>query len=237
MSLWITLARWCRGVRPLALRSSLSALAVCAACSAGAPDEAGSDHATVEDELADVVYQGQVTDEALLRLLDSAPQPEAQPQLSVCVPQAGAGLVGEAPIEFSFARQSCALEPDARIEPRSMAAPSPERHAANAGTRAAREPLLSVLLSAFAPIGVAHAHGAPFNGTGYYLRVVDAAGEVSMQAFTDATTYTPTQAQWTRMAESTGPLRLEIVWAEFDNNEVAGNGPFEARPVSFQLQK
>jgi len=209
-------------------------VAICVACSAGAPDEGGSEHANLDDDLADVAYQGKVTDEALMRLLDRTPQPE-QPQLSICVPQAGAAVTGEAPIEFSFSASGCAFAP--RMKRRGVAAPNPNRHADNASTRAVEEPVLSVLLGALAPIGVAHAHGAPFNGTGYYLRVVDAAGVVSMQAFTDATTYTPNQAQWTRMIESTGPLRLEIVWAEFDNNEVAGNGPFEALPVAFRLEK
>lgn len=212
-------------------------MAICAACSAGAPDDGGSEHPSLQDDLSAVVYHGKVTDEALVRLLDRTPQPEAQPQLSVCTPQAGAAVTGAAPIEFSFAMQSCALAPDAWLKRRRVTTPSPNRHADNASLQATEERVLSVLLGALAPIGVAHAHGSPFNGTGYYLRVVDAAGAVSMQAFTDTTTYTPNQAQWTRMAESAAPLRLEIVWAEFDNNEVAGNGPFEALPVSFQLQK
>lgn len=219
MSAWIRLARVCRGVRPFALRSSVSAIAICVACSAGAPDERSSERPNLEDELAEVVYQGTVTDEALLRLLDRVPQPESQPQVSVCSPEAGAGVTAASPIEFSFAMHSCALVPE----------PSPKRRSA--------EPVLSVLLGALTPIGVAHAHGAPFNGTAYYLRVLDAEGVVRMQAFTDGTAYTPNQAQWARMIESTGTLRLEIVWAEFDNNEVAGNGPFEAPPVSFRLQK
>lgn len=201
-------------------------MAVCVACSA-APDDGGSEHTHPEDELEDVVYQGKVTDEALMRLLDQEPGPEAEPQVSVCSVAAGMSVTQETPIEFSFSTSGCALAPVA----------SPNRYAWNASAKPAGEPVLSLLLSALAPIGVAHAHGAPFNGTAYYLRVLDAAGVVSMQAFTDATTYTPNQAQWARMVESTGPLRLEIVWAEFDNNEVAGNGPFEAQPVSFQLQK
>ena len=219
MSGWIQLTRLCRGVRPIALGWSVSAIAICVACSAGGPDEP-SEHSNVEDELAEVVYQGNVTDEALLRLLDRTPQPQSQPQVSMCSLDAGASVTAQAPIEFSFTMSSCALVPN----------PSATR-------RSAAEPVLSVLLGALAPIGVAHAHGAPFNGTAYYLRVSDAQGVPTMQAFTDGTAYTPNQAQWTRMIESAQPLRLEIVWAEFDNNEVAGNGPFEAPAVSFQLQK
>lgn len=228
MFAWIKLTRLCRGVRPFALRCSASALAICVACSAGAPDE---QHANLEDELAGVVYQGKVTDEALLRLLDRAPQPESQVHVSVCSLEAGASLTQEAPIEFSSAMSSCALGSNSAAKGRSGAA------AGTARVQFSGEPVLSMLLGALAPIRVAHAHGSPFNGTAYYLRVLDAEGLVSMQAFTDATAYTPNQAQWTRMSESTGPLRLEIFWAEFDNNEVAGNGPFEARPVSFQLEK
>jgi len=201
-------------------------MAFCVACSAGAPDDGGSGHAHQEAALVDVVYQGKVTDEALLRLLDHESQPEAQAQVSVCSVAAGAIVTPETPIEFSLSTSGCALAPAA----------SPNTYAGNA-RQATDEPVLSVLLGALAPIGVAHAHGAPFNGTAYYLRVVDAGGVVSMRAFTDATTYTPNQAQWARMIESTAPLQLEIVWAEFDNNEVAGSGPFEAQPVSFQLQK
>ena len=227
MSSRIKPAQCWRGVRPFALRSSASAIAICVACSAGAPDEGGAEHAHLEDELGDVVYQGKVTDEALLRLLDHELQAEVEPRVSVCSMAAGATVTPDTPVEFSLSTSGCALAPD----------PSPNRHAWNSSTQPAEEPVLSILVGALVPIGVAHAHGAPFNGTAYYLRVVDAHGVVSMQAFTDAMTYTPNQAQWARMVESTGPLRLEIVWAEFDNNEVAGSGPFEAQPVSFQLQK
>jgi len=224
MSPRIKLTRHRRGVRPFVLRWSVSAVAICAACSAEAPDDGASQDPIVEQDLAQVVYQGEVTDEALLRLLDSVAQPESQPHVSMCSVESGTSLPAATPIEFSFSMSTCALAPDLSGERLGQAMPQ-------------AEPILSRLLGVFAPIGVAHAHGAPFNGTAYYLRVVDADGAVSMQAFTDATTYKPNQAQWTRMVESPGPLRLEIVWAEFDNNEVAGNGPFEATPVSFQLQR
>jgi hypothetical protein len=95
-------ARWWRGVRPFALLSSASAVAICVACSAGAPDDGGSEDAHLEDELGDVVYQGKVTDEALLRLLDHESQPEAQPQVSVCSVAAGMSVTPETPIEVSF---------------------------------------------------------------------------------------------------------------------------------------
>lgn len=236
MSTRIRPARPRRGARPFALRWSVSAIAICAACSAGAPEEEGSEHPHPEEQLGEVVYQGKVTDEALMRLLDHVAQPQSQPQVSVCAPRAEAALTRQTPIEFSFATSGCTLAPDARWKNRTKAAPTPARHASNASTKASREPMLSVLLSAL-PLGVAHAHGDPFNGTAYYLRVLDSAGVVKMQAFTDATTYTPNQAQWTRVVESGLPLRLEIVWAEFDNNEVVGNGPFEVPPVSFLLQE
>src|SRR5688572_17505127 len=105
-------ARWWRGVRPFALRSSASAIAISVACSAGAPDEGGSEHAHPEDELGDVAYQGKVTDEALMRLLDHEPQPEAEPRVSVCSVAAGMSVTQETAIEFSFSTSGCALAPD-----------------------------------------------------------------------------------------------------------------------------
>src|SRR5688572_24672316 len=119
MSAWLRLVRLRPGVRPFALRWSVSALAVSVACSAAAPGERDSEHESLEEDLAEVVYQGKVTDEALVGLLDRVPQPESQPQVSVCVPEAGASLTAQAPIEFSFATSSCALGPEASAKLRS----------------------------------------------------------------------------------------------------------------------
>jgi hypothetical protein len=111
--------------------------------------------------------------------------------------------------------------------------PAPSRYEPPSWTLRARTDLTSL----FGPLRAAHAHGTPFNGLGYYLEVNDADGNHGLRVFTDEGSYTPDSEAWSALASLSQPLRLTIVLAIFEENEVpAGNGPYLGGSIEFRVE-
>lgn len=165
-------------------------------------------------DLTGVVYEGATTDEALERLLDATPKDDPKRYVIVASPDLSAPLSAEAPVTFEYHLATEAFQAPA---PRSKAAP-----AAPAWQRSLRE-----VLQLLGPPRVAHAHGAPFNGTGYFLELHGADGGAILRVFTSKQSYTPDADAWQRVVNAPPPLTLEITSAFFEDNDVpADGGPF-----------
>jgi hypothetical protein len=83
----------------------------------------------------------------------------------------------------------------------------------------------------------AHAHGTPYNGVAYLLEFADGSGQKRLQVFTDVTSFTIPEAEWTALAENPNPITLTIFSATFEENDVvSGGGPFERAHVTFTIR-
>jgi hypothetical protein len=207
----------------------LGALAAAAGCGAPAAAPGLADGAPPADAPPgpEVVYVGAATDEALLRLLDSAPQDVSSRRLVIDSPAAGAALAADSPVAFAFHAAVAALPRAPRRLRLAEAPASPP-----AWRRVMRE--LGALLG---PERAARAHGAPFNGSGFYLVVTDASARELLRVFTDQTSYTPDAARWAALAAAGQPLTLTITWAQFEENRIPeASGPFIGGALSLTIQ-
>jgi hypothetical protein len=92
-------------------------------------------------------------------------------------------------------------------------------------------------LNLVGPIRVAHAHGTPFSGFGYFLTLDGADGTSVLRVFTDTTSYTPDAPAWAAFADAAQPLTLSVVTAIFEENEIPdGAGPYLGGSVDFSVE-
>ncbi|HET9932096.1 MAG TPA: hypothetical protein VFQ35_15440 [Polyangiaceae bacterium] len=193
------------------------AWAFCCGCS--------SDHHADDENpsLSDVVFVGGTTDEALSVMLDATPKDVASERVTFVSPEPSATLSKAAPVAIQFQGAHARLQ--APVDERPAQRPSLARRA------------LWDLEQLLKPIGVAHAHGAPFNGTGYFLVFEDAAHQSRLRVFTDQTAYTPDSAGWGAIAAGQQPIKLSVTSAVFEENAVLGDGgPFAAGSIEFSVR-
>jgi hypothetical protein len=186
------------------------------------------DDANDPDANDPVQYVGGTTDEALEHLLDASATQKAGFALSLDAPT-GSDLAKQTPALFSFRKQSqTGIVPPA-LRGRSLETDSVLPHWFSRGLRE--------LAELIGPERVAHAHGTPYNGEGYFLSFDDKAGTPLLQVFTSSTSFTPSQPQWDQLAAAGQPLKLSIVWATFEENEVAeGGGPYLGLEYQFTIR-
>jgi hypothetical protein len=191
---------------------------------AGCGDKGTASAAGAEAELGYVVYVGQVTADALSRLLGLPAEDVATERLAIDTPTEGAELSAQTPVAFAYRQMMAERRP---TEP---GLASPQR--AGRLRRALAE--LGALLG---PIRPAAAHTPPFNGTGMFLVVSDATGTRRLQVFTDQPSFLSTTTGWATLAAARQPLTLAITWAAFDEGRILdGNGPFVGGSVQFQIE-
>lgn len=186
------------------------AIATSFACSAPAPDPA--------EPLAidQVVYVGETTDEALLRLLDAEASDVAAQRLLIVAPEAASVQSRSTPLAIEFR-----VPTTARLR-------HPQRPTRGWLRRA---------VGWLSPIATAYAHGTPFNGAGYLLVLRGADGGAALELFTDATTYAPSIDVWTTLADAAQPLTLSVTYAWFEDNAIpVGGGPFVGGDVEFRIE-
>lgn len=194
-----------------------------AACASD--DEPSSTPESTAGLRPDIVYEGKVTDEALAALVSLPARDVAARRLVVEEPVAGGVSAAAVPGVFRF-RAAVTASGD-----RPEAAPN-ERHTPQGHPRWWRE-----LQKLIGPVQRAHAHGVPFSGTGYFVRIVDADGVAQLLAFTDALEHRPSAEAWATLAASAQPLTLDITWAVFEFNEVPlDGGPFVGGTLQFRVE-
>jgi hypothetical protein len=191
---------------------------IVSACSGDHHDEDGN------PALADVVIVGDASDEALTVMLVLTAKDVPSEHVSFVAPEAGATLSKATPATIEFQRASAHNQ-------RRLSEPTPFR------SLDAHQRFLADLKGLLRPLGVAHAHGAPFNGTGYFLVFTDAAKHTALRVFTDQTSYTPDASAWSALAAGTQPITLTVTSAIFEENAVlADGGPFTAGSVQFSVE-
>jgi len=181
------------------------------------------DHDEENPSLADVVYVGGTTDEALAVMLDKPAKDVASEYVTFISPDSGAALSKDTPVAVEFQPASAQHTP--RVPER---APFPGL--------SAKQRVLAGLNWLVHPIGIAHAHGEPFNGNGYFLVFADASKKNYLRVFTDQTSYTPTATAWAGLAAGQQPITVSLTTATFEENAVpADGGPFIGGSVEFSV--
>lgn len=137
-------------------------------------------------------------------------------------PEAAATLSKDAPVAIEF-QPATALRTREHVPPRGVVGRS--------------RSFFGELKRFLAPVGVAHAHGAPFNGTAYFLVFADAYHSARLRVFTNQTTYTPSASEWSALATGPQPIELSVTSATFEENSVlTDGGPFNAGTLSFSVR-
>lgn len=169
--------------------------------------------------LDDVVFVNDISDEALARLLEQTPVNEPAERLEIYAPSADAVLPKTTPVSFSWRKAGSARRPAVPAQP----------------SRLPR--LLHALETFLSPIGVAHAHGAPYTGPAYYLVFSVPNNAQLLRVFTAARSYTPDDASWAKLSAARGPIRLDISSAIFENSLIVSDGgPFLGATTQFTLE-
>jgi hypothetical protein len=199
-------------------------LLAAAACSSKSADKPAAESTRVPD-LDEVVYVNATTDEALDRLLNTTAKDDPKQYVLLDSPDVAAPVSANAPATFAFHPASNAA--NAPVRPA-----RPEQKAPPVWRRPLRE-----LLQLLGPPREAFAHGAAFNGTGYFLEFIDAGGKPVHQAFTDLTSYTPEADAWQDLVEAEQPLTLRISSAFFEDNMIPSDGgPFVGGSFQFSIE-
>ncbi|HEY0465526.1 MAG TPA: hypothetical protein VGC79_15025 [Polyangiaceae bacterium] len=204
--------------------SLLVLLASCSSDKASAP--------TGEQDLSNVIYVGgEVTDEALERMLDTPVKNDPRHAATIDSPDFSAPLSKDSPFTLKF-----------HLVSELTRAPGPHSIPAKNTSSKWQRPLHE-LLQFLAPERIAHAHGAPYNGTAYYLVITDADSKTRLQVFTpaaDATgqvVFTPEDMDWQNLVQAPQPLKLEISSAVFEENAVpVDGGPFVGGTFPFRIE-
>jgi len=195
------------------------------ACSSNTDAPANSNGPDGEQDLSNVIYVPNVTDEALERMLAITPKTDARQAVIVDSPDLTAPVSKDSPATLRFHLVGeTAHAPALRFAPSS--------HAPSKWRRGVHE-----FLQLLAPERIAHAHGEPYNGTAYYLVISDKDSKQILQVFTPETSYTPEALDWQHLVEAPQPLTLEITSAFFESNSVpVDGGPFVGGKFQFRIE-
>jgi len=192
---------------------------------AGCSDEKSDEPAPEGEDLADVIYVGRPTDEALVYMLDRTPEDKESQRLAIDAPAADATLSKDEPARIAYR-----FAVTGQLERRSN---SPTEYVPPHWTKRA----LTDLAQLFGPERTAHAHGTPFNGLAFFLEIDDAGGNHAIRVFTDETSYQPESVAWSALSGLAQPLRLTITSAIFEENHVLANGgPYVGGSVEFRVE-
>jgi hypothetical protein len=195
-----------------------------ASCSSNSSDSTDHHEPAGEQNIDDVIYVGEVTDEALVRLLDGTPKNDPRQAVIIDSPDLSVPLSKDSPATLQFHLAS-------------QASRAPLLQGPSAPPRPGWQRSLHEFLRLLAPEGVAHAHGAAYNGPAYYLVITGADSKQVLKVFTPKTSFTPEALDWQHLAEAPQPLRLEITSAFFDANSIGQDGgPFVGGTFSIRIE-
>jgi hypothetical protein len=188
------------------------------------------------EEYADVVYEGEATDEGMVALgsaLDQkAPVEDATraPELHTTetqlpkspIPTFGWHIGQEgarAPLPFTAPQKALSLLPPASGP---VVAP---------GSDALRE-----IRALFGPIRAASAHGEPMNGAATFLVFSTKSDPKLVRVLTDQLSYTPSQEAWDKLVGAKTEITLSLIGATFDANRIADGGdPVQGSELKFTI--
>jgi hypothetical protein len=186
----------------------------------------------------DVVYAGDVTDEALVALVSALEQgapataPTRAPTLDA--PSDGATISAGSSSAFSWhvGASASLRERSMEREAESWPALSPAPRSQPTGFSSA----LGALGELLGPPRRAWAHGEPFTGTATYLVFSTDSNPKLLRVLTSGTTYTPDKPAWDKLAAAGGPIKLTLTGAEFENNRILQDGgPFAGSSIQITV--
>lgn len=186
----------------------------------------------------DVVYEGEITDEALDAFVSAMEQgvkdePSKAPTLDA--PTDGAALPKSTIPTFQWHVGATASH---------LAPASPSRFASWPASELVTPTINEAPLHRFlAPLGEligpmrsARAHGTPFTGNATFLVFSTSSDPKLLRVFTGATAYTPSQAAWDKLAGAGAEITLTLTGAILEQNRIAmDGGPFKGSVSKFTI--
>jgi hypothetical protein len=182
--------------------------------------------------LADVLFEGTATDEAMVALgsaLDQASAAENPARAPVLdMPTASMLPKGAIPTFTWHAGGGVYFMPQEGVTPE--VAPTlwrlPESTSA----------FHSGLAEFLGPVKSARAHGDPLVGPATFLTFSTATNAKVVRVFTTLTSYTPGQTEWDKLVAANAEITLSLIGADFDNNRIADSGgPFQGTKFLFTI--
>jgi len=179
-------------------------------------------------DFADVIYQAEATDEALVALVDAAPKDEPENAAVFDVP--GETTLPATPIPtFSWHAGGESAGPVRSPHQWWTLPKGPHR------TPSSR--FASLLEGALSGVPSAYAHGTPVNGPAYFLVLSTASNDKLVRVFTLDTEYTPDADVWARVTGAGEAITATLLSAEFEANRVIqGGGPWQSAPITFTVE-
>lgn len=194
----------------------------------------GCDHdeVVVGEELADVLYEGLATDEALVALDSALDQkdPVADATRAPMLDMPSAAQLPKASIptftwHTGMVTQFSPGQTDAYRNGLALIQWPESKSALHTG-----------FSEFFGPVKSAHAHGDPLVGPAAFLVFSTASDAKLVRVFTSLTSYTPSQTVWDKMIAANAEITLSLIGAEFDNNRIADSGgPFQGSKFVFTI--
>ncbi len=177
-------------------------------------------------DIADVVYGGGATDEALEALLVATPVTDASQAATFTAPANGATLPSDPPPVFTWKVGAAPSNPAPPPSPHAFLEPSFSDRAASA--------FATLLLG---DVRSAYAHGTPTSGSAYFVVFSTSKDPKLVRIFTTETFYTPAAAELAKLKGAGEAIHAIVTHAEFDQNRIATDGgPFEGTEITFTLQ-
>jgi len=221
-----------RWLLPLVLGSSFFLGSWGAGCkSGGGTGGAGGDQGI--PALADVVYEGGTTDEALQALLDAMPTSPPQLVANFTAPTNGAVVPSSPAPQFTWAVGAKATFDSPRhfIDPMNVDTAPRFAKSTSPGVVGV---ILSGLLSG---VPEAYAHGTPTSGPAYYVLFTTSKNDKLLRVFTPNLTYTPDATALAKLKGAGEAIHAIVTYAEFDQNRIAQDGgPYKGSEIVFTLQ-
>lgn len=194
------------------------------------------------EDLSDVIYEAEATDEALEALVAAAPKDQPEKAATFLNPANDSELPRNPPFQFEWqpgSGQTGRLESPpswvtrpvvGRALPRGFAVP------ASTPPSAIERFGMNVLGHALSNVPSAFAHGTPVNGPGFFLTLSTADNPKFLRVFTLDTKYTPEAPAWEALAAVGEPITARILSAEFEENRVLQDGgPWLSEPITFTI--
>jgi hypothetical protein len=188
------------------------------------------DGSETPEEIADVVYEGGATDEALEALLGGTLKDDPSEGAVFTWPADGEKLLRSNPVSFCV-----------RIGPAEGAGASVAPTDVRLGAASDTPRWLGVLpatvaFPVFALPQTALAHGTPINGRAYFFVFSTADDPALLRVFTTSPDYIPDDAAVARLHAVSDKIKVEVTNAIFEENRIpADAGPFKGVPITVQF--
>jgi hypothetical protein len=215
-------------MRRFALGVAAGAIAFGASLGWGCNDS-GSD--SPDPSIADVLYEGGATDEALTAMLEVPLVDDPTQAAAFTWPSDGAVVPSSPAPTFCWLWSGAAISapPLVPVDPTVIAKPKPPRSKLASLTD-------SFLHGWLDGVPKAYAHGTPLSGAAFFLVFSTDSNPKLLRVFTTSHDYTPDAVALKKLTDVGGPIHAVVTTADFDQNRIAqAGGPFKGVPITFTM--